>query len=41
MEEIDDIDIEKYKQNYIAVCGETLPEGKRKDCSLVIGKIHM
>ena len=30
MEEIDDIDIEKYKQNYIAVCGETLPEGKQK-----------
>ena len=30
MEEIDNIDIEKYKQNYIAVCGETLPEGKQK-----------
>jgi FeS assembly SUF system protein len=30
MEEIDDIDIEKYKQNYIAVCGETLHEGKQK-----------
>lgn len=30
MKEIDNIDIEKYKQNYIAVCGETLPEGKQK-----------
>lgn len=30
MEEIDNIDIEKYKKNYIAVCGETLPEGKQK-----------
>lgn len=30
MEEIDDIDIEKYKQNYIAVCGEPIPEGKQK-----------
>ena len=30
MEEIDNIYIEKYKQNYIAVCGETHPEGKQK-----------